>query len=148
MFGNTFVPGGGKKTEDPVIVSFTPSFVNLVVGNGSAVGLYTIEGKVLKGNVILTFGSTTTIAFNPLLNVPVPFHSSLATYVTVGAVGLIDAGVSLYMGEAIVNLPSYISMRVISASGAYAVWTYVSNLVPFTWATGDILTIEFSYLIN
>ena len=150
MFGSTFFPGGGGGGGGggSGIITFTPSFVNLTIGNGVAIGLYTIEGKVLKGNVSITFGTTTTMAFNPLLVAPVAFHPSLITYTTIGAVGLIDAGISLYMGEAIINLPNYISMRVISASGAYAVWTYVSNLVPFTWANGDIMTIEFSYLVS
>lgn len=150
MFGSTFVPGGGgAPAPKPEVISFTPSWASgVTVGNGVQIGLYTLNGKRCSGNVKLTLGSTSVIGTDVILYSPLPMHPSLQTYMTIGAVGLIDAGISLYMGEAIVHYqPSgLISARVINASGTYAVWGYVSAGVPFAWASGDMITIEFDYL--
>lgn len=137
----------GTPSSPSNILSYIPSWTNVNIGNGTVVAIYTLNGKRCSGNVSLIFGTTTSINFNPGVSVPVPFNSNLIDYTTLGAVGLVDTGISLYMGEAI-KTGDFISFRVISASGSYAVWTYVSNTVPHTWNAGDRLTIEFDYLTN
>lgn len=132
----------------PSIQSYTPVWTNLTVGNGTIVAMYTVNGKRCSGNICLTVGSTTSIAANPMVTVPIAFHTSLPGYTTLGAVALVDYGTNLYMGEAIIAGTNILSFRVINVAGTYAIWTYVGAATPHTWGVGDQICIEFDYLIN
>jgi hypothetical protein len=88
--------------------------------------------------VSLTLGSTTDLGAVGT-RISLPFTSSSALQQS-GSVTVADASASKY----------YQCTALVTASTAYAVFAYDTNLVngthPFAWATGDVLVFSFSYL--
>ena len=64
---------------------------------------------------------------------------------------MIDTGVALYMGAAVLRVKfQTIEVRVVNAGSTYALWNAISATVPFTWAVTtnpDELDINFRYHI-
>lgn len=129
----------------PTYFNFTPTWTALTAGNGTTVARYALEGKKVRGEVSFTFGTTSSVSGQIKMNLPVT-SSNVFNYQPLGGAGLVDAGVSLYMGEAIV-LSSVIEIRVINASATYATWAATSGTVPLTWGSTDILTFDFEYYV-
>lgn len=127
--------------------SFTPTWTgsgtNPALGNGTLTGKYTRFGKTLFGRVILTAGSTTTYGTGSWrFSLPVTPHTDYTVSATLGVVG--NAG--LFDTSA----PNRASRRVLTADPTYMdlrddANANVTNLVPWTWANGDALHIEFQY---
>jgi hypothetical protein len=129
--------------------NFTPTFGNVIVGNGILVAKAMIYGNMVKGNVSLKFASvspTSAVAGPIAISPPIAILSSLSTYTTVGAAACVDWANSLYMGET-VNVGGGFELRIINVAGTYAIWTTTSPTVPFTWAADDLFTMEFTYFI-
>jgi hypothetical protein len=138
----------------PGTFTWSPTWTNLTVGNGTLVATIRIDGTLLKGNINLVWGSTSSIAGAVQFDTPVAasgYGAGAGAYSAIGAVSLIDVGIALYMGEAVLRpTSSKVEIRVINASGTYATWSAISSTVPFTWATTtfpDELDINFSYNI-
>lgn len=139
-------PGGWNFEFD-----WTPSWTNLSVGNGTIVSKLSIEGEWAEGNINLVYGSTTSITGAVSFAVPVAANGYGGQYSAVGGISMIDTGNALYMGEAVLRQSlGSIEVRVINASGTYAVWNAISGTVPFTWAVTtnpDELDINFRFHI-
>lgn len=115
--------------------NWSPVWTGLTVGNGTLVAKLSLKGEWLDGNINLVWGSTTSISGAVSFNVPVAVSGYGGQYSAVGAISLIDTGISLYMGEAVLRQSlGVIEVRVIKADGTYAVWGGISATVPFTWA--------------
>jgi hypothetical protein len=147
---NTTSPlsGGGALTADLTLAvtgwaawsSFTPSWTNLTVGNGTVVGASLQINKTTLYRVTLTFGSTTSIAGNVSLALPFTKHSDQSG--VVGQVQCFDASPSgSWLGVHAASGP----VRVFTVSGSYITWTTITSAIPFTWTTSDVLVINGCY---
>jgi hypothetical protein len=133
----------------PKKFNFTPTWTNLTVGNATQVAWFVIENGILKGNVILTCAASSSSLSISGTGITLAYPVSPFTtynYQTLGAAGVINAGIALYMGETIDD-GGVMGVRVIKTDGTYAVWTYVTATVPFAMAESDKITVEFSYVI-
>lgn len=124
---------------------YTPSYVNITVGDGTVVSKYAYIGKTIHVLWRLTFGSTSAIGgANPTISYPVvadsPFTES-AAYVSIGNCVMQDATGSAY-GGAVWILNG--AMQPVFFNGS-AVASGISNTLPFTWATSDKLSILVTY---
>ena len=130
----------------PDYYSFTPTWTNVTTGNGTIIARYSVHGRRVRGQISFVLGTTSSISGQITVDCPV---TALADYdyQAIGAVGMIDTGVALYMGEAVLRTTSKIEVRAINASGTYSVWSATSGTVPHTWGSTDQLTIEFDYNI-
>jgi hypothetical protein len=127
--------GGGWLTWTVVSAS------GLTLGNGTITGRYQIDKKTCRAQFALTFGSTTAFSAAPLLLNPVAIS-------TTGYVGQQNCGVATLfdtsagtagklMGGIFVNstASSGVGSFGIASSGGQ-----INATIPFTWATGDILS--------
>jgi len=125
--------------------AWSPTLTNITVGNGTLVTRYMQIGKTIHFKVVLTWGSTTSFAGIPQFTFPVtPESTSVITNTTIGAGLAYDssAGASGYFGlETLLTSATQFSGLTTSIGGA----SRVNATIPFTWATGDILSLEGTY---
>ena len=126
--------------------SWTPTWTNLTVGNGTVAAYYARTGKTVCARIRFTMGSTSSMGTNPSFTLPVTAATEYATQPpAIGIAYVEDASVAGYLGF----------IRAISDTAAKpAVWnssaTYVTDgglgaTTPFTWATNDFFNGTFMY---
>ena len=133
-----------------VWLSWTPTITNLTIGNGSTIGWYTKTGKTISGWFSITFGTTTTITASPLISLPINSSSnyqSVGSTPLVGISKLLDFGVIAYQGGVVISQGSAttITVNLIDVSATYAKNVGLTNLIPFTWGTSDMIIGNFCY---
>lgn len=138
--------------------SYTPTFTNLTVGNGTLNSTYVQTGKDVTVRGSLVLGSTSSVGSNPYFTLPATQSSnySVATdnFTPVGGVSYRDVSAGIVY-------PGYISIGNISGTGnalflyivsqaaaSAASMTALSSTTPYTWATGDVLKWQFEYEVT
>ena len=129
-------------TEQYPWQTWTPTYTNISVGNGTVVSRYQQIGKLVNVEYRLTFGSTTTISAPARLTPPVTIN--LAQYFSYNGVAL-DAGVQAYVLYIDPANASLFEFLIPLANATYLTPTSVSATVPFTFGTGDVLTFRATY---
>jgi hypothetical protein len=125
-------------------ISYTPTFTNLTVGNGTLNCEYAQIGKLVYVRFSLVFGSTTTMGSGPYFTLPVTASSS-----DLGVLGLNymeDVGVAGYTGAFVYagNTLAYLTRASVSGSNV-VVSTQITASSPFTWGTNDFIRGQFVY---
>jgi hypothetical protein len=125
--------------------SFTPSWVNLTLGNGTTVGRYLQIGKFIHIWANLIFGSTTVITPGTLrMTLPVNFVGDTAVVHNSGNAIFLDTGSTAYAGS-IQMITTQAILQAELATGTYLTQTGVSAIVPFTWGNTDEITLSIVY---
>ena len=123
--------------------AYTPTFAVIVVGDGTLAAQYCRVNNFVHAFGSLTFGSTTTIAVNATMTLPVNTVSTEN-----GASGSILGGVTYYDASAFIayrgtidgrGANSNCDFRVNNTSGTYETGVSPTAAIPMTWATGDII---------
>jgi hypothetical protein len=124
--------------------AYTPTFVNLTVGNG------TIEfrfGRVQNFIHVLgkiTFGSTTAITGSITVTYPVTAAANI-TGQQIGLARLVDSGAGVVFGIVNGNNTTTASLSSYQPSGSLLLGASFSSTSPFTWANTDIIFANFVY---
>lgn len=121
------------------------------IGNGTILGRYIKIGTLVIVQIKFTAGSTTTFGNGGAWNFSLPFNNSTTDYPTnhhaIGNCYIEDLATVGYNG--VVRLISTQQNKAwpgsLSATGTYAGGSAISNTNPFTWATGDFLSMQFFY---
>jgi hypothetical protein len=136
------------------VLSYTPVMTEWTLGNGSLTGHYLQIGKFVRGVLTFEFGSTSvassTPGLGPLFSPPVPVSTVtvFAHEYGMGAAQDLSTGfsapVQVRNGTGRTFRPQPMSKAsltdyVTSTSG-------LSNTIPFTWDTGDLIKFSFHYL--
>lgn len=124
--------------------SFTPTWTNLTVGNGTNTGRYAQVNELVFMQVDLVFGSTTSISGDVRLTLPVE-ADSFRLDGTGGQVWFEDDTGTDYNGGTMRFNSTEITLRVWNTSGTYLSGTALSSTVPFTWTNPDKLTVTHWY---
>ena len=123
--------------------AYTPTFGVISVGDGTLVAQYCTVNKFVHAFGSLTFGSTTTIAVNSYMSLPINTVSTEN-----GAIGSILGSVTYHDASAFTayrgtidgrGANSNADFRVNNTSATYETGVSPTALIPFTWATGDII---------
>lgn len=122
--------------------SWSPSYANLTVGNGTVVSNYFRAGELIVASFQFALGSTSAIGTGPTISWPVA--AQLTSNNVVGDAWFLDSGTASYGGQLLV-VSSVFTPRVEVATGTYATETTLSSTVPFTWTTGDVLAFTATY---
>ena len=130
-------PGGAWTT-------WTPSYVNLTIGNGTVVAVYKKIGRTIHFRYKLTLGSTSSIGSAPTISLPVNLNSIDSI---INSSGYCSPGGSDNYITARNNTDGVTSFRpaALGAGGAYATLSNITATTPGTWATGNILQLAGSY---
>lgn len=131
--------------------SWTPTWTNLTVGNGTVTARYIQIGKTVFYRVFLLWGNTTSISGSVEFSLPVTaasYPSNSSSFAVIGEARLEDNGTAAFFG--IVDLFSSTTGRVLATNTAstYAGVTGLSSTVPMTWTTNDVLQAEGCYEAN
>lgn len=128
--------------------TWSPTWVNLTVGNGTLTSVYIQTGKSVACFVKLVFGSTTSVTgADPTFTLPI---TAINNYIPFHPIGNGGASTSTTGGG---SKPLTVCIRstttggfnAIDASTSYGDLAAVSSTVPFTWATGYVFTLNFFY---
>jgi hypothetical protein len=121
--------------------TWTATYGNITVGNGTATARYQQIGKTVNFRYNLTFGSTTSITGNAHFFLPVT-----PSYDTPCSIVVRDNGVAFYPLTGLVFASGgYCDIVVGSASGTYLTQTAVTASVPVALATGDNIYVSGTY---
>lgn len=122
--------------------SYTPTLTNIVKGNGTEIARYCQIGKTVTVFYSLTLGSTSSISQYPIISLPV--NNVNFAYAT-GTGTFTDAGVLSYFGRVWMNTSTGSYAVVDRTDAAYSKFEPVGPNIPFTWGTGDLFILNFSY---
>jgi len=120
--------------------AYTPTWTNVTVGNGTVLARYGEIGKWVQASITLTLGSTSSVGSGGVyLSLPV----TLATGATVtnsvlGSCGFQDSSAGAWRAGAAFRNGS--NARLIMADG-----TNLSATAPWTWATGDLISVLLAF---
>jgi hypothetical protein len=121
---------------------WSPTWTNFTVGNGTVAGKYIKAGRLVVFSLVLTFGSTSSVAGTIGLTPPAAARATLTGNFTIH---LDDAGTALYVGYARLNDVNRIDIGSLNAAGTYLRDGATSATVPFTWGTGDRIILNGEY---
>jgi hypothetical protein len=122
--------------------TWTPSFQNITLGNGTVTGFYTKIGNTVSVMFRILFGSTTSVGGNVLTISGLPF--SIDT-MAVGYVDLLRQGISQYAGVVTRSSATVFNFRALTVSGSSVVSSTLNATAPATWGTGDEFTAQITY---
>lgn len=125
--------------------SWTPTWTNLTVGNGTVNAKYVQTGKTVFYRLVLVMGSTTSVGVGGYVTftLPAPYispGSSGTASIMIGQAWFEDTGTANYQGQVHTGAIGSGSVAYISASttgGVYRQAAYINATIPFTWGTGD-----------
>jgi hypothetical protein len=110
--------------------SYTPTTASITIGNGTMVARYYRIGKTVHYFAKFTLGSTSAIAADASISPP---FTSAQDYV--GSATYYDTSAAVYYN-------GFTKSNFLGYQGLYG---YISNTVPMTWATGDVIRVSATY---
>jgi hypothetical protein len=123
--------------------SFTPTWTNLTVGNGTGVYKYQQIGKQIFAFYKFTLGSTSSVGTNPNVTLPINPASGAGGFLSYSA-KLTKSGVGTYNGSVDEDTNKlYMSSGI--TTGSYLAGGTISGISPFTWASGDFFSFNVNY---
>lgn len=123
--------------------TWSPTYASLTIGNGTVVAKYGFFGRTvfLQWNFVL--GSTSSVGSAPTVSLPVATAAG-GTALLVGETAYYDtSATTVYSGQT--NGASPFTLFTWTVSGANIVRGSVSSTSPFTWATGDVMSVYLVY---
>ena len=120
--------------------TWTPSYTNITVGNGTVDARWCRIGKVVNVYWRFTLGSTSSIGAVPQFTLPVG-----ADYPQRSSNGILtDQGTANYVGYAQIEGGTLYPSSILS-NGTYASVGSVNSTTPFTWTNTDVMYFSVSY---
>jgi len=122
--------------------SYTPSFTNFTLGNGTAIGRYAQVNDLVfvEGQVVL--GSTSVMGSTPQIAHPVGTSSS-EVFIS-NTLRYDETGVGNYLGTIWIYY-NRINLGTLYTGSTWASVGWIGATSPFTWGTGDVFTWQYFY---
>jgi hypothetical protein len=124
--------------------SYTPTFANFTLGNGTISFAYSQVGKVVNVRGIITLGTTSVMGTNPTISTPVTAFTASGGP-PVGQCVLSDTGTGAYPSLITLNSTTTFLMYATNTAGTYALRTGLQSNVPFVWTSTDVIYIQATY---
>jgi hypothetical protein len=124
------------KTDDCIWTSWTPSWTNLTVGNGTVTAKYMQLGKLVFYELRIVFGTTTSVGGAVVVDLPVD-ALALAAFVA-GNGEAVDASAGAQY-PTYTRLTGADTMSIYADNGTSAV--QINTTAPFTWGNTDALSL-------
>lgn len=128
--------------------SWTPSWTNVSVGNGTVVAKYVQTGKTVTARLSLTLGSISTITGLITFSLPVTAVSypNLANGADpLGLAVILDSGNAAYPADIRILTTTTAILTAWAAGGTYTASANTSSSVPMMWGIADAFTTTFVY---
>jgi hypothetical protein len=123
------------------LVSFTPTFEGLTVGNATVTANYAIVNDLVYYQCKLEFGSTTSVTGSVYINPPFTMNDTWLGAIG-GQVQFDDNSGTDYFGMLYRSSGTRCLLSALRADSTYAKTQGMTASIPFTWTTSDKITIE------
>lgn len=121
--------------------SWTPTWTNITVGNGAVYAQERVSGKTTDFEIVLTFGSTTSVTGAASVTLPVAPNGTARR--AIDAVQYYDnSAAQRFAGWGEYASSSNLVLLALNSGAATGLLTNLTATVPFTWAVGDIIAIR------
>jgi hypothetical protein len=120
--------------------SYTPTYANLTLGNGTVVAAYKQYGKMVVVRFVITLGSTSSVGTAPTISHPVTGRTGMGNNIHVGSIDLADTGTANYKGVIRYAGTTSGGMFVEGVAGTYSTLANITATIPHTWASTDIIS--------
>jgi hypothetical protein len=128
--------------------SYTPTLTGMSIGNGTIAAYWTQIGKIVRVNLNIKLGTTSTVSSNIVLTLPVTanaIHASTSRFPG-PMVSFEDVSAfTWYAGLLQISSTTQATIVGLNTAGTYPINSTISSTVPFTWASTDNISIEFNY---
>lgn len=126
--------------------TWTPTFTNLTVGNGTLTAFYIQTGKTVICRIRFSLGTLSSISGSISFTVPVTASAGVAAVQTsLGVVHYDDVGVAGYTGSFDLLSTTSVALYVGGAAGTYVNSVPANATVPLAFSTGDFFSGIFIY---
>jgi hypothetical protein len=127
--------------------SWSPTWTNLTVGNGTVSAYYSRLGKTVFFRLGIVFGSSSSVSGVVSATLPVTSISypGTATTQVLGLGRILDSGTAAFEAHGVWASTTTMSIRVLLANATYLTDLGLSSTTPMTWATGDEIFIQGTY---
>lgn len=125
--------------------SWSPTWTNLTVGNGTLTARYVQMGKTIHFYLKLVLGSTSSIGGSVDFTLPAAPSVGTANVDHPFNVTILDSGTAQFGGATVFSSGSTVTLKVESVGGTYNTLTNFSSTVPMTWTTGDAFVVTGTY---
>lgn len=120
--------------------AYTPTTTGITLGNGTVTGRWLRIGKTVDFQCVFTFGSTSAVTASPTFTLP-------ATAQTTGwyaAESTAYNTTNYWPIAGVCDTTARVICRVWNGTAGLN-FSAISSTIPFTWATGHILTVQGRY---
>lgn len=127
--------------------TYTPTLSGVTIGDGTLTSRVQTYGKTSRFHIEFVLGSTSAVTGTIDFTLPSTSASSYKQFVTpIGLVNFFDTSASVVYNGGIAWLTTSTARAYIyNTGGASSIYSATSSTVPFTWATGDIISISGEY---
>lgn len=123
-------------------VAWVPVIGGITIGNGVKTGSYHRSDGWIDIAGVFTLGTTSAVTGDLSITLPINSGTAINPGWFKGHMGGVTGESPGLMVQTSV---SSVLMRAMNAAGTYIAQTVVTNLIPFTWATGDRISIAGRY---
>jgi hypothetical protein len=134
------VANGG--VDQTAWASWTPTFTNLTLGNGTVVSKYKTIGKTIFFQVLVTLGTTSSMGTDPFMTLPVTGATAPSAQFEIAVGRIRDVGTTQYDMTVWMSSTTTITMKAVASGGAY---TAITATAPHTWAATDQILFQGFY---
>lgn len=128
--------------------SFTPTWTgattNPVVGNGTLLGYYSLNGKTCHFHIDLVTGSTTTFGSGNW-SFALPFPAVNGHGSRVGTAQTLGTGVGRYAGQCVISPGASTTSAFFPDPNGDATLFFAKSDTPYTWTTSEQMRISATY---
>ena len=124
--------------------TYTPTWTNLTVGNGTVTFRYGRVQNFIHVIGHIVFGSTTSITGSGV-QVSLPVTAESPTNLQPVGLNVLNSPTLQFFGFQRLDTTTSAAIRVWNTSGTYLQSSSISATTPFTWATNDVITLNFIY---
>jgi hypothetical protein len=126
------------------LLTYTPTWSNVTLGNSTNTGEYRIREKELYCHVRLTIGNSGASVTGNMSFTLAKTCESFSTGTVRGHGYFLDSGVASYAGQPqqAASSGTTINCQALNAAGTYATQTFANATVPFSWGAADMVDFE------
>mgnify|MGYP003965578775 CR=1 FL=1 len=141
-FSNIAYSKSTKPAGFSVIFSYTPTYTNFSLVNGTVSAEYKVSESSVEGLIEIVMGSESSVTGNMYISLPITPSNSIRF--PIATITFLDSGAAQYTGLGVVQSSS-VRLKAFGAGGTYATQVDVNATVPFTWAASDQILLNFRY---